>query len=107
MVMNGSAKVVYDLTVTYGTKIERFNTFATIAVALADSAEQIYNIVQSRDSWDRKSAKLGTQATAIAMNVLTGIVTAPAHAVLMSLQGYCDMSDVARGKQIGTCIAQR
>jgi hypothetical protein len=103
MVVNGNAKVVYDFTVKYGTKIERFNTFATIAVALADSSEQIHDIVQSNDSWDLKSAKLGAQATAIAMNVLTGIVTAPAHAVLMSMQGYCDMTDVARGRPVGTC----
>ncbi|MGD0363415.1 MAG: hypothetical protein ABSC93_21235 [Bryobacteraceae bacterium] len=103
MVVNGNARVVYDFTIKYGSKIERFNTFVTVAVALADSFEQIGDIVQSKDPGGLKCAKLGTQATAIAMNVLTGIVTTPAHAVLMSMQGYCDMADVARGIPVGTC----
>jgi hypothetical protein len=102
IVVNGNAKVVYDFTVRWGTKIETVNTFATIAVALADSAAQTYAIAQSNDTWDLKGAKLGAQATAVAMNILTGIVTAPVHGVLMSMQGYCDMSDVALGRQIGT-----
>jgi len=103
MVINAKARVVYDFTVKYGTKLEKFNTFVTVAVALADSAEQTYDIVQGKDSWDIKAAKLGTQATAVAMNVLTGVVTAPAHALLLSLQGYCDMADVLRGQAVGTC----
>ena len=38
MVVSADAKVVYDLTVKYSSKIERVNTYATIAVALAGSA---------------------------------------------------------------------
>jgi hypothetical protein len=103
MVVSGRAKVVYDLTIKYGSKIEKFNTFATVAVALADSSEQTYKITQSKASWDAKAAQLSTQATAVAMNVLTGMVTAPVHAVLLSMQGYCDMADIAQGKPVGTC----
>jgi hypothetical protein len=102
MVVNRNAKVVYDFTVKYGSKIEKLSTFATVAVALADSAEQTYDILQSKNSLDVKAAQLSTQATAVAMNVLTGVVTAPVHAVLMSLQGYCDMADLVRGARVGT-----
>jgi hypothetical protein len=105
MVVNAKARMVYDFTVKYGTKIEKFNTFVTIAVALSDSSEQIYKILRSRDSWLTKTAQLGTQATAVAMNVLTGIVTVPAHAVLssMSMEGYCEIPDILRGQPLGTC----
>jgi hypothetical protein len=103
MVVNGKAKVVYDLTVKYGTTLERVSAFATVAVALADSFEQIYDIIQSKDSGDVKASKLATQTTAIAMNVLTGTVTAPVHIALRSMQGYCDIADLVRGAQIGTC----
>ena len=103
MVINAKARMVYDFTIEYGTKLEKFNTFVTVAVALADSAEETWDILQSKETWDIKTAKLGTQATAVAMNVLTGIVTAPAHALLLSMQGYCDMKDVLGGQAIGTC----
>jgi hypothetical protein len=103
MVVNANARIVYDFSVKYGSKIEKFNTFATVATALADSAGEILDIIQSKDTWDIKSAKLGTQATAVAMNVLTGVVTAPAHSLLLSMQGYCNIVDIARGERIGTC----
>jgi len=102
MVVSADAKVVYDVTVKYGSKIERLNAFATVAIALAASAEEIYDIVRSKDSLAVKGAKLGTQATAVAMNVLTGVVTAPVHLVLMALQGYSEIYDVANRKPVGT-----
>lgn len=103
MVVNANARIVYDFAVKYGSKIERFNTFATVATALIDSAEETLDILQSKDSSDIKVAKLGTQATAVAMNVLTGVVTGPAQILLLSMQGYCNIVDIARGERIGTC----
>jgi hypothetical protein len=57
MVVNANARIVYDFSVKYGSKIEKFNTFATVATALADSADEILDIIQSKDTWDIKSAK--------------------------------------------------
>lgn len=67
-----------------------------------DSSDEILDILESKSSSDIKAAKLSTQATAIAMNVLTGIVTGPAQMILKSLQGYSDIADVLRGAPLGT-----
>ena len=105
MVLNARWRGAYSITLKYGAQLEKYHlgSFASVAVGIADSSEEIGEILNSKDPWDIKGAKLSTQATAIAMNVLTGVVTAPTHAVFMSLQGYCNIIDLAKGNQIGTC----
>jgi hypothetical protein len=105
MVLSAKWRGAYELSVKYGKKLEHYHvgTLITVAVALADSFEQIDRIWRSNESRDKKAARLASQATAIAMNCLTGVVTSPAQAVLQSLQGYCYMMDVAKGNLLGTC----
>jgi hypothetical protein len=105
MVLSSKWRGAYNFTVKYGATLEKYHvgTFATVAVALADSFEEVHEIWESNEPLDVKGAKLSTQATAIAMNCLTGIVTAPTHAVLTSLQGYCYMMDMAKNQSLGTC----
>lgn len=104
MVVSANWRVAYNYTVKYGKVLEHYHigSIASVAVGIAESYEQIDEIVRSNESWSVKGAKLSTQATAVAMNVLTGIVTGPAHAVLMSMQGYCNIADLVKGKPIGT-----
>jgi hypothetical protein len=105
MVLSAKWRGAFELTVKYGKELEHYHvgTLITVAVALADSFEQIDRIWRSPESGDIKAAKLASQATAIATNCLTGVVTPPVHAVLQSLQGYCYMTDVAKGNLLGTC----
>jgi len=105
MVLSREWRVAYSFTVKYGKQIERYHvgSIASVLVGVAAAVEEINDILDSKSSWDIKGSKLGTQATSIAMNVLTGIVTAPALALLQSMQGYCYGIDLARGAKLGDC----
>lgn len=105
IIVCAKARVAYDFVVKYGTKLERFNTYMTVAVALADSLDEVIDIVEANEPSSVKAAKLGAQTTGVAMKVLTGVVTAPVHLILTSMptQGYCDMADIALGQQVGKC----
>lgn len=104
MVLSARWRAAYNITVKYGNTLEHYHVgaYASVAAGLADSSDQILSILESNDSWGVKGAKLSTQATAVAMNVLTGVVTGPAHLILLSLQGYCNIAEVTRGKPLGT-----
>lgn len=104
MVLSPRWRAAYNISVKYGNTLERYHlgAYASVAAGLMDSSDQILNILESSDSLGLKGAKLSTQATAVAMNVLTGVVTGPAHVILLSLQGYCNIAEVARGKPLGT-----
>jgi len=104
MVLSARWRGAYNITVKYGNTLERYHvgTFAAVAAGLAESSGQILKILESKDSLDTKAARLSTQVTAVAMNVLTGVVTGPAHAILLSLQGYCNMADVITRKPVGS-----
>lgn len=105
MVLSREWRVAYSFTAKHGEQIERYHvgSIASIFVGVAAAAEEINEILNSKSSWDIKGARLGTQATGIAMKVLTGIVTAPALALLQSMQGYCYGIDLARGTKLGDC----
>jgi len=104
MVLSARWRSAYNISVKYGEVLEHYHVaaFATVAAGIMDSSDQILGILQSKDSWSVKSARLSTQATAVAMNVLTGVVTGPASLILMSLRGYCNIAEVALGKPVGT-----
>ena len=107
MVLSRQWRTAYCFTVKYGEQVERYHvgSIASVMVGVASAAEEINEILSSKSSIDIKAARLGTQATAVAMNVLTGIVTAPSLALLQSMQGYCYMIDLARSvsENFGFC----
>ena len=105
MVLSAKWRGGYNLSVKYAAQFEKYHlgSLASVMVGIADSAEEINEIWESKDSLDIKAARLSTQATAIAMSVLTGVVTGPTHALLLSMQGYCNMTDLVRGQAIGSC----
>ena len=105
MVLSARWRGVYDFSVKTTEVLENHHiaAFASVVVALAESYDEIDAIWQSKEAADIKAAKLSTQATAIAMKVLTGVVTSPSHAVLQALQGYGYFVDLAKGKPLGTC----
>jgi hypothetical protein len=106
MVLSAKWRAAYNVSVKYSKWLEHYHdhvaTFATVAAALVESSGQTLNILESDETLDIKGAKLATQATAVAMNVLTGVVTAPAHIILLSLQGYSNIAELAAGKPLGT-----
>jgi hypothetical protein len=104
MVLSSRWRTAYNISVKYGSTMERYHvgTFVTVAAGILASSDQILGVVESNSSWSTKAARLSTQATAVAMNVLTGVVTGPAHAILLSLQGYSNILDVVTRKPLGT-----
>jgi hypothetical protein len=105
MVLSKDWNAAFQFTVRTGEVLEGLGAFAAIAVGMAESAEEIEDILNSKDAASVKAARLSTQLTAISMKYLTGIVTAPTHLLLTSLptQGYCDIVDLATRKPIGSC----
>ena len=104
MVVSAKWNAAFQFTVKAGAVVEKVSAFATIAVAMAESYQEIEDIVNSKDPWNLKSARLSTQVTGIAMKYLTGIVTAPVHMVLASMpaQYICSQIDQANGHKIGS-----
>ncbi len=104
MVLSKSWKSAFAFTVNAGEVLEKIGGFAAVAAAIAHSYEKIDRVVSSKEGWDQKGAKLGAHLTAIAMHVLTGTVTGPAHLLLtsMPMEGYCGAVDLARGFPVGT-----
>jgi len=107
MVLSAKWNAAFQFTVKAGKKLDTFgkiSSYATLAVAIASSYDEVDQILQSKDPWNLKAAQISTQVTGICMNFLTGIVTAPTHAVLSSLpvQSICAQIDLARGKKIGS-----
>jgi hypothetical protein len=104
MILNARWRGAYNISIKYAAQLEKYHVgaLASVITGIADSSKEITEIWESEDSMDIKAAKLSTQATAIAMNVLTGVVTTPTHALLTSLQGYCYIADMAKGKPVGT-----
>lgn len=104
VVLSSRWRTAYDISVKYGKTLERYHlgTIASVTAGVLASADQILDIVESKDSWDIKAAKLGPQATAIAVQYLTGSVSGTAHLLLKSMQGYCNIAEVVTGKPLGT-----
>lgn len=103
MVVSAKWNAAFQFTVKAGDVLGKVSAFATLAVGVAESYGEIDAIVRSNDPWNIKSAQLSTQITGIAMKYLTGIVTAPTHAVLMSMpvQAICSQIDQSRGNRVG------
>ena len=107
MVVSAKWNTAFQFTVKAGKALDtlgKISSYATLAVAVAESYDEVDQILQSKQPWNLKAAQLSTQVTGICMKYLTGIVTAPTHAVLssMPLQAICAQIDLARGNKIGS-----
>jgi len=108
MVISGEWRTAYQFTVTSGKVLDVASTAAAVAalgIGIVESYSDMESIVKSNGPWNIKGAKLSTQVAGIAMKYLTGIVTAPMHAVLMSMpvQSTCPMIDESMKQPTGTC----
>jgi len=106
MVVSADWNAAFQFTVKAGKTLDtvgKVSSYASLAVAMAESYDEVDQIVNSKDPWNIKGAKLSTQVTGICMKYLTGIVTAPVHSVLSSMpvQAICSQIDLAQGKKLG------
>src|SRR5664279_5506364 len=84
MVLSKQWRAAFQFTVKTGKVLDKLGAFAGIAVGIAESYPEIDDIINSKDPWNIKGARLSTQVSAVAFNFLTGIVTGPAHLLLTS-----------------------
>ncbi len=104
MVVSAQWNAAFQFTVKAGDVLGKVSAFATLAVGVAESYGEVDDILQSNDPWNLKAARLSTQVTGVCMKYLTGIVTAPVHAVLSSMpaQAICSQIDQRRGNRLGS-----
>ena len=92
MVVNKRWAVVFHFAEDALKPIERIALLAALAENIVKAHDQIDSILDSKDGWDIKAARLSTQVSSIAIRTVGGVVPAGAHVLATSLSGYCQIA---------------
>ena len=115
MVVSARWRAVFDFSEKFLEKTKKVSAVAEnvvlvagMAMNLAKAAPEIERILDSKEDWASKAAKLGPQATSIMSRTLYELVAGPVRTLASSMivEGYCDVGDVIRGQAVGACHKQ-
>jgi hypothetical protein len=95
MVVNRKWATVFHFAEGALKPIEKIALLAALAENLAKAHHHIDVILKSKDGWDTKAARLSTEVSSIAIRTVGGIIPSGAHALAMSIGGYCQIAGLA------------
>jgi hypothetical protein len=95
MVISKDWANLYHITEDVLKPAEKVMLLAALAENVVKARHQIDAILESRDPWELKAARLSTQVSSIALRTASGAIPAGAHIIAMSLGGYCQIAGLA------------
>ncbi len=95
MVISSRWKAVFHFAEDALKPVERVALFASLAVNIAKSKDEVDQILASQDNWAFKGARLSAQVSSVCLRTSLGVVPAGAHLLALSLGGYLRLADMA------------
>ena len=108
MVLSAQWRTAFQVTTKIGDVAGKIATIAALAANIVKASGAIDSILNSKDSWDVKGAKLSTQVSSVAIRTVTGVVPAGVDLLTKSLSGYCMLAGVVTNSrfQPQSCVAK-
>ena len=92
IVVNKRWAVVFHFAEDGLKSVEKVTLLAALAENMAKAYHQTDAILESKDSWDMKAAKLSTQVSSVAIRTAAGAIPAGTHLLATSIGGYCQLA---------------
>jgi hypothetical protein len=86
--------------------VEKVALVAALAENIAKAHHETEAILNSKESWDLKAARLSTQVSSVMIRTVGGAIPAGAHMLATSLGGYCQIAGLA-GSQRALNLGQK
>lgn len=93
MVVSSRWATVYNFSGKWLKPAEKVAVFASLAANIYKARGEIGAILDSKDDWSIKGAKLSTQVTSVSLRTAGGVIPFGAHVIATSLGGYLGAAD--------------
>jgi hypothetical protein len=101
IVLNASWRAIFQMSADAGELLSKVSLVTGLAANLAESRQEIAQVLRSTGSWSEKGSKLSLQASSAMIRAAAGSVPAAVHVGATSILGYCATASLMSGRSVG------